>query len=154
MDNTFDMSDIGIDIDELNRTWQNPETKDKPLGVSYLKDTTPEKQAAYELMVKKHSIRMTTYVVIIAVSIILVLISSMLNRAEAGQALMWFNVAIVTEKTIVVVDEYDTFLTFNKMDITPDLKKGDEVMVVTDLKMVNGKWEMNRSRTAILDIVQ
>ena len=148
-ENTF--QNIGmIDINDLNPSPAQP----APVYKSNSKGNTDALDRWVAEQGKMSSLKKAMYVVMFLILIGMALVTLMVADANAGQALMWFEVQSTTDKTIIVVDEYDTFLTFHKTDITPDLKKGDEVMVVTDLKMVNGKWEMNRSRTAIMDIVK
>lgn len=151
MDN-FDMSDIGISIDELNRTWENPETVKLPVGTHKVVDTTPQKQAAYERKTKNRSVCRTVYWVMVCVATIIMLISVMLNNAEAGMAIMKFTVVSVSDDTITVRDEHgDVFDFFKGADSTNYV--GQEVTVATDL-VYNEKdatWKWNEDRTAIID---
>ena len=82
-----------------------------------------------------------------------VLVSFMVSNADAGMAFMRFTVFEITEETVIVVDEHEDFFTFYKEDDFPEMKKGDEVMVCTDLTY-NGrdKWEWNRGRTSIIEV--
>lgn len=156
MDNVFgnvSWQDLGIDIDELNKTMENPDTVDLPDGIHHGRD--------YSSIVKPkstndkdNSFAKAMGVCGVLLIVIALLIVAMCTNADAGAAFMQFKVVAVTDKIIQVEDEHGDTFTFHA-DKSPEVKVGDEVMVCTDLTYVsNGGWKWNTKRTAIIDIVK
>ena len=159
---SFDEFELGmIPIDELrddlrveaiNKTVAEENRFDytrKPVH----KDHTEAMKLWEEQQKYKGSFKRAMVVSIIMLAIIITMISFMVSTADAGMAFMRFTVFEITEETVIVVDEHEDFFTFYKEDDFPEMKKGDEVMVCTDLTY-NGrdKWEWDRGRTSIIEV--
>ena len=157
MDNTtfenISWQNIGIEIDDLNKTLENPDTIDMPSGVyrgrDYSSVVKPKSNIEDTSMVKR-----ALWVCFITIVIGIIAVSFMVRNAEAGAAFMQFTVVSVTDTIINVEDEHgDTFVFYKEG--SPEVKVGDEVMVCTDLTYVsNGGWKWNTKRTAIIDVME
>lgn len=144
----FDAASLGmIDINDLNP--QKVEKKPVPKKV----DNNEAMNRWMAAQQKRGNAKRVLMLVLVLFSLIVLMVSAMVATAEAGQAFMRFKIHTVTEETIIVMDEHEDFFTFYK-EGSPDVKVGDEVIVCTDLTFTDGKWEWNRSRTAIIDVVR
>jgi hypothetical protein len=144
---------IGIEIDDLNKTLENPDTVDMPSGVYHGRDYSsvvkPKSNIEDTSMVKR-----ALWVCFITIVIGIIMVSFMARNAEAGAAFMQFTVVSVTDKIIQVEDEHGDTFTFHA-DKSPEVEVGQEVIVATDLTYVSGGgWKWNTKRTAIIDIVK
>lgn len=136
------ISNIGIEVSELC-------TEVKPqyekVGVVHMKAIDEVKVSH-----KCKSFKKTIYFVCVSVTVIMVMISFMLKNANAGMAIMKFEVVAVSDDTITVRDEYNAAFDFDKGENSTE-QVGQEVTILTDFHYTeDGTWTWDKNRTAII----
>lgn len=153
MDNVFgnvSWQDLGIDIDELNKTMENPDTVNLPNGTYHGRDygSLVRTKSTSD---KDNNFAKAMGVCGVLLIVIALLIAAMCINAEAGMTLMRFKVVSISDDTITIVDDHGDVFDFIKDDDCTNYV-GQEVTVATDLTyQADGTWKWNEDRTAIID---